>query len=109
MRVLALIIALPIAACSRSQAAPTADPLLIEPIASLVTHPRCINCHQDDSPRQTDEKIRHQPLVTPGADGFGAPSQPCQRCHQATNTAECFVPGLPTWQLAPLSRLLEGR
>ncbi len=109
MRALLLIIVLPIAACSRSQAAPASDPVLFEPIASVVMHPRCINCHQAESPRQTDAKILHQPLVVRGKEDHGAPTQPCQTCHQATNTADGFVPGVSTWALAPLSMLWEGR
>ncbi|HUM09853.1 MAG TPA: Isoquinoline 1-oxidoreductase subunit [Myxococcaceae bacterium] len=96
-------------ACSRSEAAAVSDPRLFEAIASVLTHPRCINCHQDDSPRQTDAKLRHQPLVVRGADGHGAPTQPCQTCHQTTNTAGGFVPGVAGWSLAPLSMLWEGR
>ncbi len=46
---------------------------LFDPIATVVMHPRCINCHQ------------------------------------ATNTADGFVPGVATWRLAPLSMLWEGR
>ncbi len=106
---LPLIVALPVAACSRGQAAPRPEPTLFDPIASVVMHPRCINCHQAESPRQTDEKILHQPLVVRGADGHGAPAQPCQTCHQATNIADGFVPGVATWHLAPLSMLWEGR
>src|SRR5215831_11889882 len=34
-----------------------------EPIASVVMHPRCINCHQDQSPRQGDARTVHLPLV----------------------------------------------
>ena len=33
-----------------------------EPIASVVMHPRCINCHQDQSPRQGDARTDHLPL-----------------------------------------------
>ncbi len=111
MRILALfVVVLPFAGCSRSEAAePTPETGLFEPIASVVMHPRCINCHQDESPRQTDEKIVHRPLVVRGKDGHGAPTQPCQTCHQATNTAEGFVPGVTTWHLAPLSMLWEGK
>ena len=36
--VLPFIVILPIAACSRSQAAPTPEPVLFDPIASVVTH-----------------------------------------------------------------------
>ena len=109
MRALLLVIVLPIAACSRSQAAPAADPVLFDPIASVVMHPRCINCHQVESPRQTDAKIVHQPLVVRGADDHGAPTLPCQSCHQTTNTADGFVPGAANWRLAPLSMLWEGK
>jgi hypothetical protein len=112
MRTLALLAAVlagAVAACSRSEAAPAAgDPALFEPIASVLTHPRCINCHQAESPTQTDAKIRHRPLVVRGADGHGAPTQPCQTCHQTTNTANGFVPGVADWHLAPLSMLWEG-
>jgi hypothetical protein len=94
---------------SRSEAAQAADPAPFDPIASVVMHPRCMNCHQDESPRQTDAAILHRPLVVRGKNGHGAPTQPCQTCHQATNTADGFVPGVATWELAPLSMLWEGR
>jgi hypothetical protein len=102
------VVVLSLAACSRSEAARTADAEQFDPIASVVMHPRCINCHQDESPRQTDARILHQPLVVRGRDGHGAPTLPCQTCHQATNTADGFVPGVATWHLAPLSMLWEG-
>jgi hypothetical protein len=112
MRILALfVVVLPLAGCGRSEAAePTPQGTgLFEPIASVVMHPRCVNCHQDESPRQTDQKIVHRPFVVRGKDGHGAPTQPCQTCHQATNTADGFVPGVTTWHLAPLSMLWEGK
>jgi hypothetical protein len=116
MRILALLaplFALAVAAWNRTeaaQAAPAAgDPALFEPIASVLIHPRCINCHQADSPTQTDAKIRHRPLMVRGADGHGSPAQPCQTCHQTTNTADGFVPGAADWHLAPLSMLWEGK
>jgi hypothetical protein len=112
MRILAMfVVVVPLAGCSRSEAAEPTPPEtgLFEPIASVVMHPRCINCHQDESPRQTDEKIVHRPLVVRGKDGHGAPTQSCQTCHQATNTADGFVPGVTTWHLAPLSMLWEGK
>ncbi len=109
MRILLpLVVVLPVAACSRIQAAPPGDPKLFDPIASVVMHPRCMNCHQVDHPRQTDAAIVHQPLVVRGKDDHGAPTQPCQTCHQATNTADGFVPGVSTWSLAPLSMKWQG-
>jgi cytochrome c-type biogenesis protein CcmH/NrfF len=113
MRALALLtlgsLVLASSACRRSEAAPATDPELFEAIASVLTHPRCISCHQDESPRQTDARILHRPLVVRGADDHGAPTQRCQTCHQETNTADGFVPGALNWRLAPLSMLWEGR
>jgi hypothetical protein len=110
MRLLAPLLVAPlVAACGRGEAAPLPGDSLFEPIARVVMHPRCINCHQDESPRQTDARIVHRPLVVRGKDGHGAPAQTCQTCHQATNSAEGFVPGAPAWRLAPLSMLWEGR
>jgi len=80
-----------------------------DPIASVLMHPRCINCHQDQSPRQGDARTVHQPLVVRGANDHGAPTLPCQSCHQTTNTAGGFVPGVADWHLAPLSMLWEGK
>jgi hypothetical protein len=104
------VLILALAGCNRSEAAEAtpANPELFAPIAGVVTHPRCINCHQDQSPRQTDLKIVHQPLVVRGKDGHGVPAQECQTCHQAANTADGFVPGVPNWHLAPLSMKWEG-
>ena len=107
--VVRLVVVLLLAAYSRSGAAQTANPGPFDPIAGVLMHPRCINCHQDQSPRQTDAKITHRPLVVRGRDGHGAPTQPCQTCHQTTNTGDGFVPGVADWRLAPLSMLWEGR
>jgi len=104
-----LVVVLALAASSRIGAAQTADARSFDPIASVLMHPRCINCHQDQSPRQGDARTVHLPLVVRGKDGHGAPTQQCQTCHQTTNTADGFVPGVADWRLAPLSMLWEGR
>ena len=110
MPILASFVVILLAAWSGGESPPPDAPSApFDPIASVVMHPRCINCHQDDSPRQTDARTIHRPLVVRGKDGHGAPTQPCQTCHQATNTADGFVPGVATWHLAPLSMLWEGR
>lgn len=106
--VVPLVTAVLAAACSRGEAAPAADTAPFDPIASVLMHPRCINCHQDRSPTQTDLKRVHQPLVVRGKDGHGAPTQTCQTCHQTANTGDGFVPGVKDWHLAPLSMLWEG-
>jgi len=104
----ALIVGL-LAAASGDGDATAAPSWSFEPIASVLMHPRCINCHQDQSPRQTDAKIVHQPLVVRGKNGHGAATLQCQTCHQTTNTAGGFVPGVADWHLAPLPMLWEGK
>ena len=106
-RVAPFIVVLSLAS-GRGATAQTAEPAPFDPVASVIMHPRCMNCHQDDSPRQTDAALRHQPLVVRGKNGHGAPTLPCQTCHQATNTADGFVPGVATWHLAPSSMKWEG-
>jgi len=106
--VVPLVTALSLIVSSRSAAVQTADVGSFDAIASVVMHPRCMNCHQDDTPRQTDAAIRHQPPVVRGKDGHGAPTLPCQMCHQAMNTADGALPGAPNWHLAPLSMKWEG-
>ena len=109
MRILVpLVTVLSLTASSRGAVAQTPNPRSFDPIASVVMHPRCMNCHQEDAPRQTDAAIRHQPPVVRGKDGHGDPSLPCQTCHQATNTAGGALPGAPNWHLAPLSMKWEG-
>ena len=110
MRILAtLIVGLLAVASAGGEAAKTASSGTFEPIAGVLMSPRCLNCHQDQSPRQGDARTVHQPLVVRGKDGHGAPTLPCQTCHQTTNTAGGFVPGVADWHLAPLSMLWEGR
>jgi len=103
-----MIVGLLVAAGTVVDAPHAAPSGTFDPIASVVMHPRCINCHQDQSPRQGDARTDHLPLVVRGTDGHGAPTQPCQTCHQTTNTADGFVPGVEDWHLAPLSMLWEG-
>src|SRR5215469_7003428 len=94
MRILvALAIVLLSAASPGSVATPATDPAPFEPIASVVTHPRCINCHQDQSPTQTDLKIVHRPLVVRERDGHGAPTPPSQTCHKTPNPAAAPLRG----------------
>lgn len=79
------------------------------PIAEVLRHPRCMNCHTvTEFPRQTDERLRHAQLVVRGEDGFGAPTLQCGACHQDRNVEDGKVPGAPHWHLAPLSMGWEG-
>jgi hypothetical protein len=105
----ALIIGLLAAASDAGETTVPAPSGSFDPVASVLMSPRCINCHQDQFPRQGDTRTVHQPLVVRGKDGHGAPTLPCQTCHQETNTAGGFVPGVKDWHLAPLSMLWEGK
>lgn len=85
-----------------------ANGTLFDPIASVVTHPRCINCHQVDAPRQTDAVRLHRQRVVRGADGHGSVALQCSACHQTSNSPDGKVPGAPHWHLAPLSMNWAG-
>ena len=73
-------------------------------VYSVLTHPRCINCHTGtDYPQQGDDRQRHRFNVVRGQTGMGIPSFTCAACHQRVNADSTGVPGAPGWQLAPLS------
>ena len=92
-----------------AEVTPAAPPATFDAIATVLMHPRCLNCHQDQSPRQGDARAVHLPLVVRGTNDHGAPTLQCQTCHQTSNAADGFVPGAPDWRLAPLSMLWEGK
>lgn len=73
-------------------------------VMSVITHPRCMNCHpSDDYPRQGKGDRLHRFNVQRGADGHGVPGLTCQSCHQQENNSFSGVPGAPHWHLAPKS------
>ena len=77
-------------------------------IATVLRHPRCINCHTvTDFPREGDAGRRHAMNVRRGPDDHGRPAMRCDSCHQDANQAN-GVPGAPLWGLAPLSMGWEG-
>ena len=73
-------------------------------VYSVLTHPRCINCHTATNyPQQGDDRHRHVANVIRGPEGKGVPGLNCASCHQETNADSTGVPGGHNWQLAPLS------
>ena len=75
-----------------------------EQVYTVLTHPRCINCHTATSyPQQGDERRRHAANVVRGPAGHGVPGLNCVSCHQKANADSTGVPGGPDWHLAPLS------
>lgn len=81
-----------------------------EPIAQVLLHPRCANCHpRGNAPLQGDEGRRHAHNVVRGAEDHGAPTFQCATCHGRNNNAASGVPGAHKakepekhiWHLAP--------
>ena len=75
-----------------------------ERIYSVLTSPRCINCHTaTNHPQQGDDRHRHFANVIRGPQGKGVPGLSCISCHQSANADSTGVPGGRNWHLAPLS------
>lgn len=80
-----------------------------EKIASVLRHPRCLNCHQLNSPLQGDTRRPHVPRVVRGPDNHGVSAMRCGNCHNETgNNPTSRTPGAPHWALAPASMLWQG-
>ena len=86
-----------------------ADTDLFAPIADVLRHPRCMNCHpRDDRPRQGNDRHIHLQNVVRGPDDLGFTNMRCTSCHREENNPNSGVPGAPTWHLAPLSMGWQG-
>ena len=77
-------------------------------IVTVLQHPRCLNCHQLNSPLQEDSRRMHIPHVVRGADGHGVGPMRCGNCHNDSNNHTSRTPGAPEWSLAPVSMLWQG-
>jgi len=79
-------------------------------VYSVLTHPRCINCHTASNyPQQGDDRRRHRFNVVRGPEGKGVPGLNCATCHQTANADSVGVPGGANWHLAPLSMAWQDR
>lgn len=88
---------------------PAAGGDLFSPIAAVLKHPRCMNCHpRDDRPRQGEDRHPHLQNVVRGPDNLGFVNLRCTSCHRDENNAFSGVPGAPNWHLAPLSMGWQG-
>jgi mono/diheme cytochrome c family protein len=73
-------------------------------VYSVLTSPRCINCHTATNyPQQGDDRHRHFANVIRGPANKGVPGLNCISCHQSANADSTGVPGGHNWHLAPLS------
>ena len=120
---LALLLAWPSSQTATAQAAASPDlssrtnsRALVEGLAawdqiySVLTHPRCINCHTATNyPQQGDDRHRHLINVVRGPEGKGVPGLNCATCHQEANADSTGVPGGHNWHLAPLSMAWQDR
>lgn len=78
-------------------------------IEKVLQHPRCLNCHQDQSPLQGDARRPHIPHVVRGIANHGVGAMKCEGCHnQSGNNETSRTPGAPHWQLAPLTMKWQG-
>ena len=107
--IVCIALASSVAGRADAQPLPASDPPGWREMASVLRHPRCMNCHTfTEFPRQGDDRHRHQQHVLRGPDNHGAPTLHCTACHQTVNMADGRVPGAPNWHLAPLSMGWEG-
>ena len=81
-----------------------------EKVASVLQHPRCLNCHQVKYPLQGNVPREHVPRVERGTDNHGIAVLKCSNCHGSANNLTSRVPGAGDghWQLAPLSMNWQG-
>ena len=94
---------------SFATAAAAAPADLFAPVAAVLRHPRCMNCHpRDDRPRQGDDRHKHLQNIVRGPDDMGFVNARCAACHRDENNQHSGVPGAPTWHLAPLSMGWQG-
>jgi hypothetical protein len=70
-------------------------------IASVLTSPRCLNCHvSGDAPLQGDDNRIHNMMVARGPDGKGTPAMRCTNCHRESNVITPHgPPGTPEWRM----------
>lgn len=95
---------------SQTQAASHAESVgAWEKIATVLQHPRCLNCHQPNSPLQGDMRRPHIPHVVRGPDNHGVGAMRCSNCHnEMGNNPTSRTPGAPHWALAPVSMQWQG-
>lgn len=79
-------------------------------VSRVLLHARCANCHPaDDSPRQGERAVLHDPPVVRGPADRGVVGMQCQTCHQDRNVELSRVPGAKDWHLAPLDMAWIGK
>jgi hypothetical protein len=124
--VVLLAVALSVHGQENKQAAKLDDPRKAAALAAwdrivtVLQHPRCMNCHQENVPLQGDERRIHIPLVVRGRmpekgpcddRGLGVDGMHCTNCHNGSGNNETSgVPGggNGVWSLAPERMKWQG-
>lgn len=79
-------------------------------IYSVLTHPRCLNCHPaGDAPLHTEDSVPHDFGITRFSPLDGVH---CSTCHPASVVGDGqapLPPADPIWSLAPKEAVFEGR
>ena len=88
-------------------ASPPTSAATFEKIASVLRHPRCLNCHQPEVPLQGDRGWQHIPKIARSATTPEEGSPACARCHVGDGPAT-GIPGVPGWRLAPIEAAWQG-
>jgi hypothetical protein len=104
-----------------SEAERTAALTAWDSIVTVLQHPRCMNCHQENIPLQGDERRIHIPLVVRGPKdgeegaGEGVGAMRCRSCHNVSGNNETSgTPGggdtkKERWRLALSTMAWQGR
>lgn len=77
-------------------------------IATVMQHPRCLNCHQSETPLRGDSRSPHIPRVVRGPDDYGPSAMRCANCHMRRNNPSSGVPGAADWALARATMSWQG-
>src|SRR5258707_85044 len=82
MRMLALCLLLSVTGQAVAQPAGNDQSLAAwAQIQIVLQHPRCLNCHQAESPLQGDPRRAHIPHVIRGPESHGVSGMKCGTCH----------------------------
>jgi hypothetical protein len=105
----AIVVVLAVTTPTVARDALTPPPSPFAPIAAVLLHPRCLNCHSvGEAARNSEAQLRHARRAAAAAQLQGVARLPCTSCHHGTNSADGGVPGGRNWRAAPASMGWDG-
>jgi hypothetical protein len=82
---------------------------LFDPIAAVLGHPRCMNCHMGaEALHRGEVGGPSESRIARAPEPKSVAAAPCRACHRDRNSADGTVPGAPRWRLAPPSTNWQG-